>query len=227
MGLRTEDTRTLIAELVDDLARVRTLPSPWVRGARSLAVATVFTSAGVLLLGTPPDVWRAFHQTWFTAHVFATLVMAVLAAAVAFVLSVPDAPLPRAVRWLPVGVGVAWAAFLTCWLVLAEPPATAGEGVLSADACLTAVAVVAVLPAVLLLVMVTRAASLEPAWSAGLGTAGGAGLAAAGAFLHCLNVEPMHALVSHVAPVVLFAFGGALAGSWWRRDISRRIRQRL
>ncbi len=215
--MRTQaDIGALIAALADDLTPVRHLRSPWIRCARWLSVAAVLAGIGVVLLGMSSDVRGAIHDSWFAAHVAVTLVMAALAAAVAFVLSVPDATLSRSVRWLPVGVGLAWVVFLAGRLVLEAPEAATAANRPPADACATAVASVALLPAALVLVMIRRAAPLSPAWSAGLGAAGAGGLAACGTYFHCLNVEAAHALVSHVGPVTAFALGGAFAGLLWQ-----------
>jgi len=221
------DTRTLIAALVDDLKPVRPLPPPWLRCVRSLAAVVVLTGVGVALLGVRFDTRQPLGLVRFGPHLGLELVTGVLAALVAFVLSVPGVPRAPAVRWVPVGVGVGWVLVLTGQLLLARGSTAAVNAGAFAGACFSTVTVVAALPAALLLLVVLRAAPLEPAWSAAFAAAGAAGVAAFATHFHCLNAGPAHALVSHAGPVVALAGIGALGGHLWQRLAATRIRRQI
>lgn len=222
------DTPTLVAALVRDLTPVRPLRSPWIRLAGALAATGVLAGAAVALQGRASEWWRALGEPRFTIELGVELVSGVLAALVAFALSVPRAPRTWALRWLPLGAVLAWVLFLTMELARAEWPAiTAVLGALRPEACFSTVVAVAALPAALSLVMILRAAPARPAWSAALVVVGAAWVASFATHLHCLNVEPAHGLVSHVAPVFGLAVIGAIAGIVWPRAAAIRFRRRI
>ena len=112
----------LIVELARSASPVAPLTSPSVRFTRWAAAMVVVAGAGVLLWGPRADITEALRRPVYEARLVVTLMTALLAAAAAFVLSVPGAERSPVQRMLPfVAVG-AWAALLVSLLVAGGDP---------------------------------------------------------------------------------------------------------
>jgi hypothetical protein len=195
----------LIGELATDLAPVQRLGSP---GMRALAWLVAVGAAGVVLagfadfsalvhrLGGARDMWLSVAGSTLTA---------ILAAIAAFQLGVPAArrawallPLPAALLWiLASGIGC-----LRNWLV----PGTHAAELSEERDCLILIVGLSVPLSALLIVMLRRACSLEPAL-----TALTAGLASAAAAATLLNFfHPFDATASdlmvHAVAVAMVVF---------------------
>jgi hypothetical protein len=79
-------------------------------------------------------------------------------------------------------------------------------------ACILEITGLAIVPGWMLFAMLRRAAPLQYAWSAALATLGAVGLSGAATQVICPIDDPAHQLVGHIAPVVLLAVSGAIAG---------------
>ena len=78
------------------------------------------------------------------------------------------------------------------------------------------------MPGIALFMMVRRAAPLRAAWAGLLAVLATAAVGVLGANVICPNDRPLHMLLWHVAPLMLFAAIGAALGTWllrwdWKR----------
>jgi hypothetical protein len=192
----------LIGRLAGDLHPVRRLASPWRRTAlwcgAVLWVASIFalfTDFGALAhrLMSTPDMWLSFVGALLTA---------VLAAAAAFLTSVPGRPAAWAL--LPLPPLALWLAAGTAGCLRMEPAAaTLAEPRMHSMACIYFIVLVAAPLAALLMWQIMRACPLRPALTASL-----AGLASAGAAAVILAlIHPFDAtytdLLAHLVAVLL------------------------
>ena len=207
----------LIGALAADLRPVRRLRPP---GLRALIWLAVVAAAGVGLasisdlgavrerLAATPDMWLALAGSAATA---------VLAALAAFQLSLPDRhpawallPLPAALLWL----GASGLGCLRGWVLPNVHPASLGD----AMHCLAFILGLSVPLSALLVVMLRRAATLQPNLTAAMaGLAAAAAAATLLAFVHPFDAS-MTDLVVHVVAVLAVvavnrAWGGRLLGT--------------
>lgn len=206
----------LIEELAGSLRPVRRLPSPWRRTALwcgavvwVAAIFALFADFSALLhrLMATPDMWLSFLGSLGTA---------VLAAAAAFMTSVPGRPAWWALLPLP-PLGV-WLAASTAGCLRMEPaPYTVPMPHMHSMACITFIVLVSVPLASLMMWQIMRACPLRPALTASL-----AGLASAGAAAVILTlVHPFDAtyedLLAHLVAVIAVVGCVRLAGDWVAR----------
>jgi hypothetical protein len=153
----------------------------------------------------------AFGSPAYVSLAGITLLTAVLAAAAAFVLSVPGAersPLPRAAPL------VAAAAWITGLIVAIAQGGNGYERMIARPmhaACVIEIAAFGLLPGWMLVTMLRRAAPLQPSWSAALAALAAAALGALATQIVCPVDDPAHHLAGHVAPVALLVLAGTLA----------------
>src|SRR5262249_23087952 len=89
-------TPDLIAALASDATPVRRLRPPLARAAAWLIFAVSLIAAITIVHGLRPDLAERLRQPVFTVGIVASFMTGILAAAVAFLLSLPD----RSGRWL-------------------------------------------------------------------------------------------------------------------------------
>ena len=95
------------------------------------------------------------------------------------------------------------------------PPPGAPTGRLTfAWHCVYKTTCVAAIPGFALFLMVRRAAPIRAAWAGLLAILATTAVGVLGANVICPNDRPLHMLLWHVAPLVVFAGGGAALGSW-------------
>jgi hypothetical protein len=148
----------------------------------------------------------------FVGTTAATLVTALLAAAAAFVLSVPGAERSPAQRIMPLAAGRLWAPMLAVGLTTGGDPVRRLLSLPFHWLCLIEIAGLGLVPAWALFAMLRRAAPLRRSWSAALATLAAVALGAAATQFLCPIDDPAHLLVGHVPPVASLAIGGAIAG---------------
>jgi hypothetical protein len=174
-----------------------------------------------MAIGPRKDALLAIHQSTFAGIAVATMLTAVLAAAAAFVLSVPGAersPIPRA---MPLAAGSVWVLLLAVSLTTGGDPVRRLLALPFHSLCLIEIAGLGVVPGWALFAMLRRAAPLRRAWSAAFATLAAVALGAAATQFLCPIDDPAHQVVGHLLPVALLACWGALAGrrslDWLRR----------
>ena len=209
----------LIRELAADLRPVRRLRPPGVRALAWLAVVAV-SAAGLAItsdldlvwkrLAAAPDMWLALAGSAATAA---------LAALAAFQLCLPDRhpawallPLPAALLWL----GASGLGCLRGWVLPGVHPAALGD----AMDCLAFILSLSLPLSALLVLMLRRAATLQPGLTAAM-----AGLAAASAAATLLVlVHPFDASVTDLAVHVVAVLAVIAANSVWSGRLLATVR---
>jgi hypothetical protein len=211
-------TDELIDHLVADVRPVRRLMDPSWRAASWMAAAGVAVAVGALYFGLRRDLavmWR--DPLWLVrlALLSATAGLAVLTACR---LAIPGYERRARVRWWPI---VPLGALIA--VSLAEVVTSAMTGTLGSPLrnwmCVRKMAVTGAAPALLAVLLVARAAPIEPRWTMLLGglAAGAAGVVASE--IACPVHAPIHILLWHILPIALFALAGAAIGELlWRRQ---------
>jgi hypothetical protein len=207
--VRTDD---LIVELARQATPVTPLASPTVRLTRWAAAMVVFAAAGVSLLGPRQDLLDALRQPVYAARLATTLLTAILAAAAAFMLSVPGAERARAQRVIPwVALG-GWAVLLAALLVGGGKPVARLVAFPVNWPCSFKILGFSVISGTALFVALRRAAPLEPLWTASVAALAATAFGAVATQFVCPVDDPAHQLVGHVLPVVVLAAIGTAIG---------------
>lgn len=214
--MRTDD---LIDQLVRDAAPVRRLRPVGVRLLAWLVVAVLSFGVVLLLMGVRRELGDSVDRADF-AFEAALLILTALSAAVgALVVAVPGAERSSLVRWVPVVMAVASVGWAAGELAFAAAVGEPTGQLTFAWHCVYKTASVAAVPAAALFVLVRRAAPLRAAWAGLLALLATAAVGVLGANVICPNDRPLHMLLWHVAPLMLFAALGAALGGWlFRRN---------
>lgn len=211
------DLPLTIARLVRDAAPVTPLAAPAARLARWTIASTCLVVASVIVLGVRIDAAVQVGDGWFVARGAATLSVALAAAGVAFFMSVPGGEPSRLVRALPLAAGLFWAALLLGTIAAAASPLDLVRRVAPHPACVLFITATALLPGVLLVRMLRRAAPLQARWTAGFAGLASLAAGALGTQFVCANDAAAHHLLWHFTPVVLLALASVAPGSFWLR----------
>jgi hypothetical protein len=207
--VKTDD---LIVELARSAAPVAPLTSPSSRFVRWAAAMALVAGAGVLLWGPRADIADALGRPVYQARLVATLLTALLAAAAAFVLSVPGAERSRVQRMLPFVAGGAWVALLSALLIAGGNSAARVLAFPVNWPCSYKIFGFGLIPGIALVTLLRRAAPLQPVWSTFLAALASTALGAAATQFICPVDDPAHQLVGHVLPVIVFAVVGTIVG---------------
>jgi hypothetical protein len=154
-------TPDLIDALVECATPVRRLRPPLVRGALWLALAAFILALLAIGHGVRADLAERLHQPVFAVSIAAALATGVLAAAAAFMISLPDRsqwwlalPAPAVAVW----VGTIGYGCLTDWVVIGPDGVRFGETL----RCFATLVLTSVPLAIVLAVMLRYAALLRP-----------------------------------------------------------------
>jgi hypothetical protein len=205
--VKTED---LIVQLAAELVPVRPVDPLRVRLRSWFAVTLPVVALFVAVAGPRTDVVARLADPAFVI-VFALIgAFSVSAAVSALLLSVPnDARSPR-VPIVPFLIAGVWG------LVLVVPLFSADRGTEPVHlACVAQINAMAIVPAVALLRLVRRGATLDPYRAGVLVFAAALAAGAAGSALICPIDRPAHQTLFHLVPVVAMSALGALAGARW------------
>jgi hypothetical protein len=217
-------TDRLVERLVAEMKPVRRLLDPAQRAAVWTAVALVCVLLGVLYFGLRRDFATAWHNVGFLLRAGLLLATMWLAVVTAFRLSVPARGEGAWTRWWPIVALGALMSIAAAELVAGAMFGQAGSP-LRGWTCVRKVAFVGAVPAAMVLILIHRAAALEPRWTALLGVLAAGAAGALTSELACPIGAPMHIFLWHVMPVALSAGVGAMAGSlllaWLRRSYRR------
>jgi hypothetical protein len=215
-------TDELIRQLANEVQPVKPLPPllPRLLGWTVLAVS----SLGVVIytMGIHRTLGDASDRADFALEAALLIVTALSAAVGALVVSIPGAERSAMIRWVPLSLGVAsvvWAGGE--WIMAASIGAPTGR-LTFAWHCIFKTACVALVPSIVLVSMVRRAAPLKAAWAGSLAILATAAVGVLGANIICPVDRPLHMLLWHVAPLMLFAGLGAALGTWllrWDRHL--------
>lgn len=210
-------TDELIQRLAADAPPVRRLrPLAW-RLAGWAVVAAASLGVVMMVLGVRRELGELAASTDFAVQ-SALLILTALSGAVgALIVSIPGAERTSLVRWLPVAAGIAYVMWSAGDLAMAAATGAPTGQIAPGWTCVIETASVAALPAIALFVMMRRAAPLRAAWAGLLAVLATAAVGALGANVICPNDRPVHMLLWHVAPLMVFAGVGAALGTWLLR----------
>jgi hypothetical protein len=208
-------TEHLIADLASRAAPVRPLSSPRMRGLAWSALAIASAAVGVTVYGVRPNLRAALGEAHFVWTAVFALATSTLAVAASLVLAVPGAERSPALRGSAATVVGLWAVTLAGSLV------NAGHGFAGAagwSTCFARVIMMGLVPGVVLLAMLRRAAPLRLAWTGALAATAAMGVGAMGINLICNQTDSGHVLLGHFGPVLaLGCIGAVIARSWLKR----------
>lgn len=206
------NTDRLVEQLAARVTPVRRLLDPTQRAALWTAVAVVCVLIGVLYFGVRRDIATIWLSAGFLLRVGLLLTTMWLAVVTSFRLAVPGRDTGAWSRWWPiVGLG-ALMAVAAAELVAGVLFGHAGSP-LRGWSCMRKIAFVGAVPAAMAVMLIQRAAALEPRWTALLGVLAAGAAGGLTSELACPIDAPMHIFLWHVMPVALSAGVGAIAGS--------------
>jgi hypothetical protein len=207
------DLPLTIARLVRSAAPVTPLEAPSVRLARWAITSTALAFLSVVILGMRADVAAQMANGWFVARATATLAIVVVAAIVAFFISVPGVEPSRLVRALPLAGCLVWAVMLVGTIAATRSPLDVLLQVTPHPSCVLLIAATAITPGVMLVRMLRHAAPLQARWTGGFAGLASLALGALGTQFVCTNDAAAHHLLWHFTPVVLLALASVAVGS--------------
>jgi hypothetical protein len=211
--VRTEE---LIQQLAAEARPVRRLRPLAVRVTVWLLLAGASLAAVMLWMGARRELRDTADGLDFTIEAGLLLLTALSAVIGAMLVSVPGAASRRA-RWIPVGLGVASVLLAVGELVYAAMTGGPTGQLTFAWHCVYKTTSVALVPGIVLFIMLRRAAPLHVAWAGLLAALATASVGVLGANIICPVDRPLHMLLWHVLPLMLFAGLGAALGRWLLR----------
>ena len=205
--MHTED---LIENISQNAEPVKLLSPPLIRMASWFAISLLCIGIGVSLMGLRPDLLHDMKYFQFILESVLILVVAIMAAATAFVLSIPGRDRGRLyyVGFVPMLALVA----LLAWRIW-HPIGIGSEiAPLAGQACLRDIFILGIAPGILLFMMIRHAAPLKFGWVGALGMLAVASLAAFGLQFTCSGQGAIHLLLWHIAPVIAIGAAGIVLG---------------
>ncbi|HMP00670.1 MAG TPA: DUF1109 domain-containing protein [Kiritimatiellia bacterium] len=196
MPTKTDD---LIRQLAEDARPVKRLPPPGRRFALWLALSVAYALMCLLWIGWRADLSQVAATPGFLWQTALLVALTLSSGWLAFAFSVPGREGSPWRKRSVVLVALAWLASLVT-LVAVTPGHSPGEGL----ACSLQITLVGAIPAILLVLMIRRAAPLQWLWSGILVGLAMIGLGATALQFACCSGDPMHLLVWHLLPGVLF-----------------------
>jgi hypothetical protein len=217
--VRTED---LIRRLTSDLQPVRPLRPVVARALGWTVLAAASLVVVAILMGVRRDLGEVAARTDFAFEAALLIVTALSAAIGALAVGVPGARRVALACWLPVTAGVAVVLWAAGELAAASAAGEPAGRVTFAWQCIFKTASVGAIPGFVLFSMVRRAAPLYAARAGMLALLATSAVGVLGANVICPTDRPLHMLLWHVAPLVVFAVLGAGLGTWllrWDRGL--------
>ena len=210
MGSPTSNTDQLIERLVAEASPVRRLVDPRRRAAIWTAVALVCVALGVAHYGVRRDIGEAMSFVPFLLRLPLIAATMWLSVVTALRLSIPGADQRAWTRWWPLLLLGALVAVSAAELTLVGIAGEAGSP-LRAWGCVRKLTFVGALPALGAIVLIRRAAPLDPLWTALLGLVAAGAAGALTSELACPVRLPMHVMLWHVLPIAVYAAVGTAA----------------
>jgi hypothetical protein len=207
-------TDELIQHLAADVRPVRPLRPIAVRVAGWLVLAGASLVMVMLMMGVRRELRDALDRADFAFEALLLVVTAISAAAGALIISVPGAARSPLVRWIPLTVGVVSVLWAAGELAFAAATGAPTGRLTFAWHCVYKTTSVAAVPGVVLFMMVRRAAPMHAMWAGLLAVLATTAVGVLGANIICPNDRPLHMLLWHATPLILFTAAGAGLGAW-------------
>jgi hypothetical protein len=168
-------------------------------------------------MGTRRDLGDAVDRADFAVEAFLLVLTAGAGALGALAMGIPGVMRSKFVRWLPIIFGLSVVLWAGGELVLASVTGAPTGRLTFAWHCVYKTTSIAAVPGVALFMMLRRSAPLHAAWAGLLAMLATTAVGILGANVICPTDRPLHMLLWHVAPLVLFAGFGAALGTWLLR----------
>jgi hypothetical protein len=205
-------TEELIQRLVADASPVRPLRPLAARVAGWFVVAVASLGLVMLMMGVRRELGDGADRLDFALEAALLVFTAISAAVGALAVSIPGAAADARIRWLPVILAILCVVAAAGEIVYASVIGAPTGRLTFAWHCVYKTTSVAALPGLLLFVMVRRGAPLHAAWAGLLAITAAAAMGVLGANIICPTDRPVHMLLWHVLPLMLFAALGAALG---------------
>jgi hypothetical protein len=210
LGSPTSNTDQLIDRLVAGASPVRRLVDPRRRAALWSAIALVCVGLGVAWFGVRRDIAGAMTFLPFLIRVGLLAATMWLSVVAALRLSIPGEGQRAWTRWWPLVLLGALVSVVAAELVVVSLVGEMGSP-LRAWTCVRKLTFVGVVPALGAMVLIRRAAPLDPVWAALLGLVAAGAAGALTSELACPIRVPMHVMLWHVLPIAVYATLGTAA----------------
>ncbi len=207
-------TEHLIEKLIQTNRPVKRLTTPVLSFLKWAFVSMLCMGVGVSLFGLISDLESVVFQNGFTFQFLCSLMLALMSALSAFILSVPD----EEKTW----VNILPLATLALWLLSISQSFYFNEiikGGIGVN-CVRDIVVLSIVPAALLFAMLRRAAPLNKGKVGTFAALSVASLGALGTQFICHNDDPLHLILWHYLPVLFIGFSGFFLGKFllnWER----------
>jgi hypothetical protein len=210
LGSPTSNTDRLIEQLVASASPVRRLVDPRRRAAVWTALALVCVALGVAHYGVRRDFADAMVFVPFLLRLPLIAATMWLSVVTALRLAVPGADQRAWTRWWPLVLLGALVAVSAAEVTLVALVGDVGSP-LRAWTCVRKLTFVGAIPAVGAIVLIRRAAPLDPVWTALLALVASGAAGALTSELACPVHAPMHVMLWHILPIAVYAALGTLA----------------
>ena len=206
----------LIANLVRDLEPVTPLSPPGIRAGQWVVLAVTAGVLAVATLGVRDELAATVSTVPFQVHGVLLLIATVMSAGAAMVLAAPGERLSAWRAWAALLAAVAWGAWLAGELGLAAASHTIGAWNIDQGwGCVGKAVAIELVPGIALFTMLGRGAAIDTRRAAMFGGLAVVGVGALGLEFGCPNTLPMHLLIWHAGPVLVFTVVAAFAGGLW------------
>jgi hypothetical protein len=185
-----------------------------VRVAGWSVIAFASLAVVMMMMGIRRELGDASDRLDFTLEAALLLLTAVSAALGALLVSIPGAESRPYVRWAPVALATACIMLAAGELGYAAITGAPTGRLTFAWHCVYKTTSVALVPGLVLFLMLHRGAPLRTGWAGLLAVLATAAVGVLGANIICPNDRPLHMLLWHVAPLMMFAGIGAGLGKW-------------
>jgi hypothetical protein len=210
LGSPTSNTDQLIDRLVAEASPVRRLVDPRRRAALWTALALVCIGLGVAYYGVRRDVAGVMSFVPFLVRVALLAATMWLSVVAALRLSIPGEDQRAWTRWWPLLFLGALISIVAAELVIVSLVGEAGSP-LRGWTCVRKLTFAGVVPACGALILIRRAAPLDPVWAALLGLVAAGAAGALTSEFACPVLLPMHVMLWHVLPIAVYAALGTAA----------------
>ena len=213
--MKTDD---FIKQLSSDVKPVKRLASPGKRFFIWFLASFFSISLGISLMGIRSDFSQALINPRFVLETLAILAIAILAAAGAFMMSVPGMGSRPIIRWLLIIPSIAWLLSLVFRLYTIYSQANSFAFIFDYGfGCIRDIFLLGILPGSFLFFMLKAAAPLRLSWTGALATLSAAAIAAVGVQFTCSVDSPVHIFLWHVLPVIVIGVTGIALGKYLLR----------
>lgn len=208
----------VIARLARDAKPVRPLPSPLTRWGVWTLMAIAGAGLATVVFGVRHDLALHLRDVRFVLAASFTGILALAAAADAFLLSVPGVSPGRIARTIPLLALIAWGILLWTRMMAIGNPIAEIAATPRHPACVVLILMIGAVPGVSLFAMLRQAAPLDVRWTGVCAALGALACGALGTQFVCNIDAPGHQLLWHFVPVVLLTSAGfALGAGTFRR----------